>query len=70
LQAGEVVILGSVYVTVLYALTMSLASPTCNDDDEQEITPDSTGWWPLLIGIFFGTADSFIHLQEVECCTQ
>jgi hypothetical protein len=33
LQAGEVVIPRSVYVTVLYAFTLSLASPTCIDDD-------------------------------------
>jgi hypothetical protein len=31
-QAGEVVIPRSVYVTVLYALTLLLASPMCDED--------------------------------------
>jgi hypothetical protein len=34
LQANEVVIPPSVYVTVLSALTVSLASPTCSVDDD------------------------------------
>jgi len=44
LQAGEVVVPQSAFVTVCRALTLSFASPTCNDDGV--VTPRHTNSYP------------------------
>jgi hypothetical protein len=43
LQAGEVVMPQSVFVIVFHAMTLWLASSTCNDDDE------SVSCWPKVL---------------------
>jgi hypothetical protein len=48
LQAGEAAMPQSASVTALYAMRLSLASPTCNDDDEW--TSDATGMCATVQG--------------------